>query len=113
METRQITQVHIYFLLLNSMYDRCEARDIVLVADSKEKIYNYYNNNLLPDEEMFRDDNGYYHSFKSDSLLCNHNPLPFSLGLGEDCYDNLGIMDDWVEESSLYNIRSRYNWIEY
>ena len=113
METRQITQVHIYFLLLNSMFDRCEGRDIVLVADNKEKIYNYYNNNILPYEERFRDDYGYLHSFKSGSLLYNHNPLPFHLGFGEDCYDDLGIKDDWVEESSLYNIKSRYNWIEY
>ena len=112
METREITQVHVYFLLLNGVYDRCEARNITIVADSKEKIVNYYSQNLLPRDERFRDESGYYRSFRRDSLLYNYNDLPFNLNVNSECYDDLGIKDDWVELDSLDRIKSRYHWIE-
>lgn len=112
METRQVTQVHIYYLLLNGVYDRCESRDIVAVADSKEKLHNLYNRELLSNEERFRDTNGYFRSFKSDGVLYNYNSIPFFTTGEYECYDDLGIKDDWIDIDSLPRLKSKYNWIE-
>lgn len=109
METRQITQGHIYYLVLNGVSDRCEDRNIVAVAENLDTLISLYNNELLPYEERFRDDYGKYRSFRN-GLLYWYNPLPFNL-TGPEVYDGLGIKDAWVDSNELYNIRSQYQWV--
>lgn len=109
METRQITQGHIYYLVMNGVYDRCEDRNIVAVAENAETLISLYNDNLLPYDERYRDDMNRYRSFK-EGILHNYNPVPFDLHSIES-YDGLGIKDTWVDTNELYDIRSRFTWV--
>lgn len=109
METRQITQAHVYYLILNGVYDRCEDRNIVAVAESPETLISLYNNDILPYDDRFRDEYGRYRSFKK-GILYDYNTLPFPL-TSPTCYDNLGIKDTWVDTNELYDIRSRFTWV--
>ena len=109
METRQITQAHLYYLVLNGVYDRCEDRNIVAVAESVEALVSLYNNDILPYDERFRDEYGRYRSFKQ-GILYGYNSLPFNLSSPEN-YDGLGIKDTWVNMDEIYDIRSRFNWV--
>jgi len=109
METRQITQGHIYYLVLNGVYDRCEGRNIVAVAEDLSELIKLYNNSLLPYEERYRDDSNMFRSF-TKGLLFNYNPLPFEL-YGVQNYDDLGIKDTWVNVDELYDLRSKYHWV--
>lgn len=101
METRQITQVHIHFIVLNGVYDRCEDRNIVVVSDDKGKLKQFYYDNLLPHDNRFRDDTGIYRSFKEGPLY-NYNP-----GYGpEEIFK-----DEWISMDELNNVKSRYCFI--
>ena len=108
METRQITQIHIFYLVLNGVYHRCEGRNIVAVSDELSTIISLYNNNLLPPEERYRDDLGRYRSFR-EGPLHDYNPVPFQL-YDVTNYDNLGIKDTWVNEDEIYNLKNKYHW---
>lgn len=109
METRQITQCHIYYLVLNGVYDRCEDRNIVAVAEDPGTLISLYNNDILPYEERFRDEYGRYRSFKQ-GLLYGYNTLPFELN-SPYSYDGLGIKDSWVNQDEVYDIRNRFAWV--
>ena len=110
METRQITQVHIYYLVLNGVYDRCEDRNVVAVSGEPSTLISLYNENLLPDEERYRDELNRFRSFRK-GILHDYNPVPFFLNSVE-CYDGLGIRDTWIDENELYNIQSKYHWVD-
>ena len=101
METRTITQVHIYYLVLNT-FGAAEDGAIVAISDERQKLVDYYNSQLLV--EGVRDSAGYYHSFEEGSLY-NYNPCDIDrIGL----YGH-GIHDEWVDENVYYNhIKDRY-----
>lgn len=101
METRQITQVHIYFIVLNGVYDRCEDRNIVVVSDDRTKLIDFYHDNLLPNDKRFRDDYGKFRSFKEGPLY-DYNP-GYIL---EDI-----IKDEWISMDDLGNVKSRYYFV--
>lgn len=101
METRQITQVHIYFIVLNGVYDRCEDRNIVAVSDDKNRLMEFYNNNLLPPDNRFRDNAGMFRSFKEGPLY-NYNP---GYNLKEI------FKDEWISMEELNNVKSRYYFV--
>ena len=46
METRTLTQVKLYFLIMNMMRNKSESQLLVIVSDSREKIIQYYNDNM-------------------------------------------------------------------
>ena len=48
METRQVTQVKIYFLFMNGVYDNAEDGSIAAVSTSKDKLISLYHEHLLP-----------------------------------------------------------------
>lgn len=102
METRHITQGHIYYLLLNGVYDRCEDNNIVAVAESVEALNTFYKENLLPPEERYRDDYGMYRSFKKGPLY-DYNPIDIGM--------YAGVKDAWIDVHELYDIQSKYNWV--
>ena len=101
METRQITQVHIYFIVLNGVYDRCEDRNIVVVSDDNGKLRQFYYDNLLQYDQRFRDDTGIYRSFK-EGVLYNYNPGNYP----EEIFK-----DEWILMDDLDNVKSRYCFI--
>lgn len=101
METRQITQVHIFYIVLNSVYDRCEDRTIVAVSGSRERLLELYDSSLLPSDKRFRDDYGKYRSFKKGPLY-EFNPS----------WDGDFIGDDWIPAADLDTVKQRYVWVE-
>lgn len=42
METRQVVQVRIYILVMNSIYDRCEGGSIVAVSTDYDRLLQWY-----------------------------------------------------------------------
>ena len=109
METRQVTQVKLYYLLLNSVYDCAEARSIAAVSADLDELISFYKNNLLSYDERFRDNTGMYRSFR-EGILYNYNPLPFDV-YSEYVYDDLGIKSCWVDEDQLYKYEEKYPWV--
>lgn len=101
METRQITQVHVFFVVLNNIYGRFEDREIVAVSDDYQKLLDFYYSNLLPENERFRDEQGMYRSFANGPFY-NYNPIMCE-------YD--GFKDEWVSLEEYEKIKSRYYFI--
>jgi len=100
METRQIVQGHIYYLLLNNIYDRCEERSLVAFSDDRNRLIDFYEQNLLPLEERYRDEGGMYRSF-SKGPLYNFNCAMYE-PLSE-C-----IKDNWLALDAIEEAKSRY-----
>ena len=108
METRQVTQVQIYFLFMNGVYDNAEDGSIAAVSTSKDKLISLYHEHLLPTEERFRDEFNRYRSFK-DGPFYNYNPLP---DLMESPQWAHGLKSDWIPEDELENVKRRCYFIE-
>lgn len=83
------------------MYDRCEGRSIAAVSDDRQKLIDFYNNNLLSYDKRYRDDGGMYRSFKNGPL---HN---FNPPMNEEF-----IKDEWVTVGELDRARQMYAWID-
>ena len=101
METRQVTQGHIFFIVLNNIYSRAEDRYIVAVSDDRDKLIDFYKSNLL--QEGFRDENGMYRSFK-EGIFYDFNPPLF-----EELHDC--IKDDWILIDDIEKIKSQYYFV--
>lgn len=88
METRQITQVKIYFLILNMMRDRMEGRSMVATAYSKEALCNWYQSLLVPEG---------YSDTESDSDYVKTYHKSFQKGSALEWYNttNLDVINDW------------------
>lgn len=99
METRQITQGHIYFIVLNNMYAPAENKEIVAMSDDVDRLISFYQANLLPADQRFRDESGMYRSFMR-GVLYDYNP-PMS----EDIYES--IIDDWFPLDEIDIARSK------
>lgn len=108
METRQITEAHIYVLVLNT-FEHAEERTIAAVSDDYQKLVDFYNSQLLSSNDQFRDELGFFHSFK-EGPLHNLNPC-HSLKLNDNASFGHGIHDEWVNVCNLDRIRSQYYWI--
>ena len=107
METRTITQVKIYFLVMNGVYDNAEYGSITVVSTSKDRLHGYYESQLLPYEERFRDDCGMYRSFRQGPLY-DFNPLSSF----EPNWHGHGMKEEWLTMEELDNVKHRYNFIE-
>ena len=97
MEQRVITQIKVYYLVMNSMTERTESANIALMSDDKEKLINYYTNNL----EYYQDGN-WSKSFKKGSFLEWYNPL-WNLEENNPSIFGHGLKSDWVDESHYFN----------
>lgn len=109
METRTITQVKIYILVMNGVYDNAECGSVAAVSTSRDKLIEYYRSQLLPESERFRDEYGRYRSFKKGPLH-DYNPL-YTFDTKSDMFGH-GMVEDWVTEKELDNVTSRYNFIK-
>ena len=74
METRQINQVKMYFLIMNSVYQRFEDRTAVVCSYEEKNIADFYSNNR---REPYRDVSGFMRYFDEDSPLYDFNPSWF------------------------------------
>lgn len=103
METRQITQVHIFFILLNPVYGRYEDREVAACALNAQDLVSFYNNNLLQPNERYRDEVGKYRSFIKGPLF-DYNP--------NESYDEMSVREVWVPIDDLNSLRAKYYFIQ-
>ena len=61
-------------LRLNSVYQNFEASSCIALFDNEDAALAYFRSALLPRAERYTDPNGYFQSFRSDSLCHNCNP---------------------------------------
>ena len=102
METRTITQVRIYKLMLNPMPARAEAREIAAVSTDYDKLVEWYHAQKAA--EPYRED-GWYRVFKPDSPLAWYNQAD-SLELNDtNSLFGHGIYDEWVNEDVYHEVR--------
>ena len=97
METRTITteQVHVYFLNLNRMTDRCESCTTVAISTEYNDLMQWYHEQMDPNGPAGRDESGYYHFYKEGSDIYWFNP-PRSEMLGDQDPWNHGFGDTWM-----------------
>lgn len=107
METRQITEVKIYKLILNPMRGNTENGSIVAIAYEKQKLIDWYNSKLAPEVlveegspsfECHGDSHKWHKTFRAGSELEWYNP----------CYGNFepnhyghGISEQWATEEAV------------
>ena len=108
METRTITQIKVYYLVMNGVYDNAEGGSIAAVSTSRERLMEFYNRQLLPTEERYRDDMGMFRSFR-EGPLHNYNPL-YSLN-PNDSFHGHGLREDWMTMEEFGNVKHRYHYI--
>lgn len=100
METRTITQVRIYILVLNT-FGRAEDSKIAAISGNYQALVDLYNSQLLP--KGYRDENSFYHTFNTSGPLSRLNPCP-NLNLNEVDMFGHGIHDEWINEDVWYNL---------
>ena len=101
METRTITQVRIYKLILNPMAGRCEDGEIVAISGDYNRLVRWCEEQKAP--TPYRDDDGWYRTFADGTPLHWYNPADT---LELNCPDHWGhgITDEWVKEDVWSNI---------
>jgi len=100
METRTITQVRVYKLILNPMTANAEAGELVAASTDYQKLVDWYNSQKAP--EPWRD--GQWNKvFAEGSPLEWHNPAD-NLELNAPDIFNHGIRDEWVAESVYIDV---------
>jgi len=101
-ETRTVTQVKIWTLIMNPVYGRLEDRQMVAWSDDKEKLVDYYNQSKV---ESYQEESGrgdghkYYLNFSPTSLMHKFNPLDTP-----DLHPNdwgHGIFWEWVDSEII------------
>ena len=116
METRQITEVKIWRLILNPMRSNTEDRQLLAISDDREKLLNWYKNefasepyysvgeNSFPAKgdfpAQYSEHHKYYKVFKLGSILEWMNPL-----MNEDEMGTFGhgIDHEWLSEDVVQN----------
>ena len=106
METRQITQVRVYVLILNT-FGAAESGDIVAVSDDYRRLVSWYQSQFA--DEPYRED-GWYKTFKKGSTIEYNNPCG-SVELNDTNHWNHGIHDEWVLLDDLDIIRNMYLYV--
>ena len=106
METRINTQVKIYFIVMNGVYDNAEVGHIAVISTSREKLIEFYKSQVI--DEPFRDEYGRYRSFKSGPLY-DFNPLD---SFDEPDAFGHGVKDEWVSIDELVGAKQRFYFVE-
>ncbi|MGI5873138.1 MAG: hypothetical protein ACOX8R_00545 [Bacillota bacterium] len=101
METRKVTQVLVYKLLLNDVRGRAEDITIAAVSDDGHKLSQW--------EASLRTapyyDEGYQRYYKKDSPLYNYNSIALSTFFGA------GIDQEWINEDVYERIKDHPQWL--
>ena len=110
METRQITQLRVYKLIMNHVSDRAEDGTITAISTDYDKLVAWYHSQLAP--EKWRDGR-FLKTFAEGSPLEWFNPVT-SLELNELGTFGHGIADEWIRETVYMDIiqKGRPNVIE-
>jgi hypothetical protein len=105
MEIRTINQIKIYYLVMNPMTDRTEASKIVVMSDDKQRLINYYTDNMVAPYI----DGNWHKGFRKDSPLEWYNPIPLDGTLN---HWGQGLKEEWVDEYEYLNgLKSKYFFI--
>lgn len=101
-ETREITQVLIWKLILNPMCERTEAATLVAWSDDKEKLIQWYKSQLV---EPYTDSN-WHKVFAKNGVLEWYNPTNIESD-GLDHWSH-GITNEWVNQDILESVNVGY-----
>jgi hypothetical protein len=104
METRTITQVKIYYLIMNPVTDRAESGVINVMSLEKDRLVSFYNNEFV---EPYKDDR-FHKVFRQGGLLEWYNRLSSLEGL--DHFGH-GLKEEWIDLDDLENIKNQYKFI--
>ena len=108
-ETRTVTQVKIWKLIMNPVWDRLESRQIVVWSDDKEKLVNYYNQSKV---EPYQEESGrggghkWYLNFSPTSFMHKFNPLD-TPSLDPNDWGH-GIFWEWVDSEIIDGIDQKH-----
>lgn len=108
METRQVTQAKMHILALNRMFSKSEEVHIVVASLSKEKIEEFYKDQLAPEpyddpddsENQEWKDKVWRKTFKKGSPLEWFNPI--------DWNEASTYHSEWVPEDQIQNAIAFY-----
>ena len=106
METREVIEVRIYVLVLNT-FRSAESGEVVAISDDYNRLVAWYQSQFA--DEPYRED-GWYKVFKKGSPIEYNNPCN-SIELNNVNPWNQGIHDEWILLDCLDNIQSRYNFV--
>lgn len=99
METRQVTEVKLFFLVLNPMAGNAENSNCLAYSEEKPKLIEWYNRQIV---EPYQDDGishfsgeptKWHKTFAPGSILEWYNPL---FSLDEPNHYGQGIIEKWV-----------------
>lgn len=110
METRQITQVKLYMLRLNSIFGNAEEANIVLVSPEISHLQDYYFMNRCAPYRKIDETFGinYIRHFAESSHLVDYNPADYEV---VNCctYDGAhGIIVEWINMEDLEKIKKAF-----
>lgn len=94
METRDVKQIKIWGLILNTM-GAAESGNLVAVASSEQALKDFYYSQQMENTELI---NGYRYTFKEGPLR-NYNPSG-TQPVSEDIFGH-GIFSQWVNEDEI------------
>lgn len=106
METRQITQVKIYKLVLNPMRGNTENASMVAIAYDKSRLLNWYEEQRATEAfvevgsgsfECHGDTHNWHKTFKKDSPLEWFNPMDSE----QPNHYGHGIQEEWTTEEAI------------
>lgn len=110
MEHRTISQFKVFKLILNPMHERTEVGYMVACSLERDKLIEYYNNELVPggyeDMRINAEDNSpkrWYKQFKKNGPLELYNSVSNINELNS--YDQ-GISYEWVNEDVFKTIQT-------
>lgn len=104
METKNVTQYHVYLLVLNT-FGAAEEMNIAAVSTDYNHLVSWYRDQFA--DSRWRDDLGFVHSFKEGSPIQNYNPCSSTVLNQLGCFGD-GIKDEWVDQSSFETIPGRF-----
>jgi hypothetical protein len=109
-ETRQVTQVLVWKLILNPMRANTEASVLVAWSDDKERLLSWYKEQLVepytengsPSFECQGESHNWHKYFRKGSELEWYNPMANDEGSVN--YYGQGLQSEWVEAELLPTI---------
>ena len=104
MEIRTINQIKIHYLVMNPMADRTEASQIVVMSDDKQRLINYYTDNMV---EPY-DDGRFRKVFRKNTPLEWYNPITLD---GYLDHWGHGMKSEWVDEMNFPDVKNKYFFI--
>lgn len=114
METRTITQVKVWELILNPMRSNTESCDLVAWSDDRDKLLQWYKSKIVepytdngsPSFECHGSSHNWHKVFEKGSELEWYNPMDSEEGIPN--HYGQGLQSEWVDEDSLPNIHDGY-----